>query len=152
MRRATLTVGVAAALTMAIGGCEASHRPVQFTMQMRPAPPLPTNACISEARGYGYSTLGAASICAAGGGRSWYYAVLTNRGSGAYPACEATGLDAHGKTIFSGQLLFLFGGKPAGLFAPGHRSITFEWYLPGKTRSAVTSYAAACTVNANPPT
>jgi len=119
---------------------------------MRPAPPLPTKACISEARRYGYSTLGAESICAAGAGRNWYHAVLTNRGPGAYPACKATGLDAHAKTIFNGRVLFLFGGKPAGLFALGHRSITFDWYLPGKTRSAVTSYTASCAVNANPPT
>jgi len=152
MKRASLIVGVAVALTMAIGGCGASHRPAQFTMQLRPAAALPTKACISEARRYGYSPPGAESICAAGGGRSWYHAVLTNRGPGAYPACEATGLDAHGKTIFNGQLVFLFGGIPAGLFAPGHRSITFDWYLPGKTRGAVASYTAACAVNPNPPT
>jgi hypothetical protein len=152
MKWASLTVGVAAALTMAIGGCGASHRPAQLTMQMRPAPPLPTKTCILEARRYGYSLPGAESICAAGGGRNWYHAVLTNRGPGAYPACEATGLDTHGKTIFNGQLLFLFGGIPAGLFAPGHRSVTFDWYLPEKTRGAVASYAAACAVNANSPT
>jgi hypothetical protein len=152
MRRASLTAGVAAALTLAFGGCGTSHRPAQFTMQMRPALPLPTMTCISEARGYGYSPVGAGSICAAGKGRSWYHAVLTNRGSGAYPACEATGLDARGRAIFNGQLLFLFGGRPAGLFAPGHRSVTFDWYLPGKTRGAVASYTAACAVNPNPPT
>jgi hypothetical protein len=152
MKLASLTVAVGTALTMAIGGCAVSHRPVQFTIQMRPAPPLLTKACIYQARRYGYSTLGAASICAAGAGRRWYHAVLTNRGPSAYPACKATGLDAHGKAIFNGQLLFLFGGVPAGLFAPGHRSVTFDWYLPKRTCGAVTGYTAACEVNANPPT
>jgi hypothetical protein len=121
-------------------------------MHMRPAVPLPAKACISEARRYGYSTVGAESICAAGEGRSWYHAVLTNRGPGAYPACKAIGRGAHGRAIFDGQLLFLFGGVPAGLFAPGHRSVTFDWYLPGRTRGAVTGYTAACEVNAKPPT
>jgi hypothetical protein len=152
MKRVSLALVVAAALVMTIGGCGASHRPVQFTLQMKPALPPPTKACISEARRYGYSPAGAESICAAGRGRSWYHAVLTNRGPGAYPACKAAGLDANGKAVFNGQLLFLFGGIPAGLFALGHRSIAFDWYLPGKTRRPVAHYMAACLPNPSPPT
>jgi hypothetical protein len=118
---------------------------------MKPAPQLPIRVCIAEARRYGYSTWGAASICAASEGRSWYHAVLTNRGPGAYPACKATAFGTHGNAVFTGQLLFSFGGVPAGLFAPGHRSIAFDWYLPKKTHGPVARYTAACSVNASPP-
>lgn len=151
MKWAGLAVVAAATLTMATAGCGTSHQSAQFTLQMRPAAPLPARGCISEARRYGYSARGSESLCAGGEGRSWYHAVLINRGSGAYPACHATALDAIGKPVFSGQLPFGFGGVAAGLFAPGHRSTRFYWYLPEKTRRPVARYTAACSPNSNPP-
>jgi hypothetical protein len=90
-------------------------------------------------------------VCRAGKGRSWYRAVLTNHGPGAYPACTVTAISLHGRVVFSGTILLSFGGAPAGLFAPGHRSVAFDWYLPRKTHRPIIRYTAACSVDSNPP-
>lgn len=153
IRRRYSRAPIVLAIASVVAGCagQASRQPGQFVLRMRPVAPLTTTACISEARSYGYSAEGGASICAFGGGRQWYQAVLINKGPGAYPACQATGFDAHGTAVFTGQLPLTFAGFPAGLFAKGHRSTAFYWYLPQTTRRPVARYTATCSVNSNPP-
>jgi hypothetical protein len=128
----------------------ANAGPEQFTLRMRPAPPLTMTDCIAEATPYGYSSRGAARICSAGMARSWYHAVLKNNGGGDYPLCRAQAFDAAGNIVFSGHLVFDFGGRPAGLYAYGHRSVSFSWYLPDVSR-AVARYVARCSANNSPP-
>ena len=134
---------------VAVGAWRASHRPAQFTLRMTPVPPLTTLACVTEARRYGYSSSAGAIICSPGDGRGWYRAVLTNRGSYGLPTCTATGFDSHAKPVFTGQLFFGIGGI-RGLFVPGHRSITFYWYLPHRTRVSVARYTATCAASSSP--
>ena len=141
---------LAGAAIVAIGGCGSSHRSAQFTLHLRPAMPPSARACIAEAKRYGYSATAGAEICAPGQRRSWYRAVLTNRGAYGLPSCEATGFDAQGRQVFSGQLFFAIGGIQ-GLLVPAHRAITFYWYLPASTRSPVARYAASCTPVSNLP-
>lgn len=141
---------LALAAIVAIGGCGSSHRGAQYTLHMRPVLSLPAKACITEARRYGYSRSAGAIICAPGQRRSWYRAVLANRGAYGLPRCEAIGFDAHGRKVFSGPLFFTIGGI-RGLFVPAHRAITFYWYLPARTRSPVARYAATCTPVTGPP-
>jgi hypothetical protein len=124
--------------------------PEQFTLRMRPAPPLMMTECIAAAASHGYGPAGASEICLAGKDRSWYHAVLTNNGAGAYPLCSAQGFDSGGNIVFSGQLVLAFGGYPAGLFAYGHHSVSFSWYLPTVSRP-VARYVATCSVNNSPP-
>jgi len=114
----------------------AIHPPAQITLRLRHVAPLTMAACISEATHFGYSVDGARNICSFGKSRSWYHAVLTNKGQGAYPSCRATGFDRSGKAVFGGSLPFALGGFPAGLFARGHRSIAFYWYLPSNSTFA----------------
>jgi hypothetical protein len=71
-------------------------------------------ACVAEVNNYGYSAEAARNICAFGRARSWYHGVITNKGSGAYPSCEARAFDSHGKVVFSGQLAFMFAGRARG--------------------------------------
>jgi hypothetical protein len=122
----------------------------QLTLQMTPAPAPTMTECIAEATTHGWSPHGAFAICAVGKGRSWYRAVLTNSGGDAYPLCSARAFDSRGNIVFSGQLFFAFGGLPAGLYAQGHRSFSFSWYLPNVSRP-VARYLATCSVNSNPP-
>jgi hypothetical protein len=144
MALATVAAAVAiGAAAVAIGVWQASPRPTQFALRMTPVTPLTTTACVSEARRYGYSASAGAIICTPGEGKSWYRAVLTNRGSYGLPACTTTGFDSHGKPVFAGPLFFVIGGI-RGLFVPGHRSIRFYWYLPHKARANVARYAATC--------
>jgi hypothetical protein len=124
--------------------------PEQFILRMRPARPLTMTECIAEATPYGYSPRGASEICSVGIGRSWYHALLKNNGGGAYPLCTAKAFDADSNVVFSGQLVFDFGGLPAGLYAHGRRSVSFSWYLPDVSR-AVARYVARCSVNTSPP-
>jgi hypothetical protein len=124
--------------------------PAQLTLRMRPAAPLTTAVCTGELTRYGFSRRGASQLCSVGTGRTWYRAVLTNRGSGAYPRCRAKGRDSDGKIVFSGPVVLTFGGI-AGLYARGHRSMTFSWYLPAVS-GPVTRYVATCSVNDHPPT
>jgi hypothetical protein len=84
--------------------------PEQFTLRMRPAPPLTMTECIAEATPYGYSPHGASEICSVGLGRNWYRAILKNNGAGAYPLCRAKAFEADSNIVFSGQLVFDFGG------------------------------------------
>jgi hypothetical protein len=136
----------------AVTGCSAVFPLTsQLTLRMRPARPMTTTSCVSEARRYGWSAEGGATICAIGRGRSWYHADLKNTGQGAYPLCKATAIGPHGNVVFNGRIIFLLGGFPAGLFASGHRSMAFYWYLPQKTRGAIVRYMATCSVNSNPP-
>lgn len=151
MKRGGMALILLAGAIVVIGGCSASRRPGQFTLQLKPVAPLSAKACVSQARRYGSGAGGGTVICRSGKGRSWYHAVLTNRGQGAYPACRAIALDTRGRTVFNGPLSFNFGGVPAGLFSPGHRSITFSWYLPEQTRGPVTRYTSACSPNPRPP-
>lgn len=124
--------------------------PEQFTLRMRPARPLMMTECIAEATPYGYGPRGATEICSVAMGRSWYHALLKNNGRGAYPLCTAKAFDADSNIVFSGQLDFDFGGHPAGLYAHGHRSVSFFWYLPDVSR-AVARYIARCSVDNSPP-
>jgi hypothetical protein len=117
---------------------------------MRPTPPLSAKACIAEARRFDYSASAGAIICAPGQHRSWYRAVLTNTGAYGLPRCEATGFDAHRRTVFNGRLFFLIGGM-RGVFVPAHRAIKFYWYLPARTGSPVTRYTATCAPVSNLP-
>jgi hypothetical protein len=89
-------------------------------------------------------------ICSVGKDRSWYQAVLKNNGGRAYPLCSAKAFDAGGDIVFSGQLVLDFGGRPAGLYASGHRSMSVSWYLPDVSRP-VARYVARCSVNKSPP-
>jgi hypothetical protein len=147
--RLTLIVLTIAVCT--IGIWRTVHEPATFAVRLRPAIPLTTAACISQARRFGYSPEGGSSICAAGRGRIWYHAVITNSGHGAYPACSARAFGPHGSAVFNGPLAFTLGGIP-GLFVPGHRSMTFYWYLPRRTHGQIVRYSATCSVNSNPPT
>ncbi len=122
----------------------------QLTLRMRPALPLTMTECIAEATPHGYTPHGAAAICSVGKGRSWYRAVLTDSGGDAYPLCRAKAFDSRGNIVFSGQLVFDFGGWPAGLYAHGHSSVSFSWYLPEVSRP-VARYLATCSVNSTPP-
>jgi hypothetical protein len=126
------------------------RRSAQLTLRMRPVPPLSMSACVAQAEPYGYTAQGAAHICAAGSGQSWYHAVLTNKGAGAYPACRITGFDAFGKAISHRQLYFQFGGGSAGLYAEGHTSTAFSWYLPKPKHGTIVRYVATCSINARP--
>jgi len=121
---------------------------------MQPRAPLSLDECITEARqDGGYSVLGARAMCVhdAPRNRIWYHAVLSNRGEGAYPACAAQGFDSSGRIVYDGPLSFAFGGELAGLFAEGHRSIAFDWYLPSPIHGSVTRFMSSCEVNSNPP-
>jgi hypothetical protein len=141
---AALAAGVAVLVVTSSAGSE------QLTLRMRPAQPLTMTECIAEATPHGYSPDGAAAICSLGQDRSWYRAVLTNSGGDAYPLCSAKAFDSRGNIVFSRQLVFDFGGWPAGLHAQGHRSVSFSWYLPDVSRP-VARYLATCSVNNNPP-
>jgi hypothetical protein len=148
----SLTV-IAAGLTVAVAVLVVvtnNARSEQLTLRMRPALPLKMTGCIAEATPHGYSPVGAAAICALGKGRSWYRAVLNNSGDDAYPLCNAKAFDSRGNVVFSGQLVFDYGGLPAGFHALGHRSVSFSWYLPNVSRP-VARYLATCSVNGNPP-
>ena len=124
-------------------------RPAQVTLIMRPVRPLTIAACAAEAHQYGYSLSAAAGFCEAGTGHSWYFARLTNRGPYDFMSCAATGYDSRGQNVFHGPLPFEFAGI-RGLFAPGHRTITFTWYLPQITSAAVARYTATCTARHYP--
>jgi hypothetical protein len=125
----------------------------QITLRMSSRSTLGTTPCIAEARRFGgYSVAPATALCRVGSNREWYDAVITNSGPGAYPACTATAFDQQGNVVFHAPLSFALGGFPAGLFATGHRSIAFDWYLPGKAQGPVSRYMAACAINPNPPT
>jgi predicted small lipoprotein YifL len=117
--------------------------PSQVSLSMRPARPLSRAACVEETHRYGYSIAAAGNICQRGIGQSWYHARLTNNGPYAFMRCVATGYDSHEKAVFHGLLPFEFGGI-RGLFAPGHRSIAFSWYLPHRTSAPVARYVATC--------
>jgi hypothetical protein len=145
-----VTITGLAALGVAIAVALAPSGPAQLTLRMRPASPLRAAACIGELTPYGFSPRGASQLCSFGAGRTWYHAVLVNRGNGAYPLCRAQGLDAQGKIVFSGPVFFTFGGGGAGLYARAHRSMRFSWYLHAVTRP-ISRYIATCTVNDNPP-
>jgi hypothetical protein len=124
----------------------------QFTLRLRPSAPLTMTACMAQAGRYGWPVSPERpSVCSLGIGRAWYHAVLTNHGAGAYPLCSATGFDSRRRIAFSGTLFFNFGGYPAGLYAGGHRSIVFSWYIPSHIPRPVARYAATCTVNEHPP-
>jgi hypothetical protein len=112
----------------------------RFALHMVPVKPLTITACIRQARHYGYSAAGGASVCAPGQARAWYRATLTNRGAYGLPACTAVGFDTLGKPVFSGRLFFGL----RGLFVPAHSSITFYWYLLTRTRGPVARYSASC--------
>lgn len=144
---AALAIGVT---VVAVVTRASNAAPEQFTLLMRPAPRLTITECKAEATPYGFSPHGAAEICSAGMSRSWYHAVLNNNGGGAYPLCRAKAFDADRNIVFSGQLVFDFGGQPAGLYAHGHRSVSFSWYLPDVSRP-VARYVASCSVNPSPP-
>lgn len=126
-------------------------RSARLTLRMRPVAALSVSACVAQAEPYGYTAQGAEHICAVGSAQSWYYAVLTNKGGGVYPTCRATGFDALGRAISHRQLFFQFGGKPAGLFAKGHTSIAFYWYLPRPKHGTIVRYSATCSINQRPP-
>lgn len=147
--RLALVIFVAA--SCAVGVWRTVHEPAQFALRLRPVAPMTTTACVSETKRFGYSTEGGRSICAAGQRRSWYRAIITNTGDGAYPACSATAVGPHGAAIFHGPLAFTLGGIP-GLFVPGHRTITFSWYLPRRTGGRIIRYSGSCSVNTHPPT
>jgi hypothetical protein len=154
-RRSWLAVFAVPVVSLVIAGvvtaCALGQRETApLTLRMRPTPPLATAACTSELTSFGFSSRGAAQLCSLGEGRSWYRAMLTNVGGGAYPFCRAKALDSSGRIVFSGPLFFNFGGGVAGLYAPGHRSVKFSWYLPGVSRP-IARYVATCTVNQNPP-
>jgi hypothetical protein len=149
MKRTILAMAVTA-VSMATYGCGASAQVAQFSLQMRPVPPLSAKACIAEARHYGYSSGAGSIICAPGQHRGWYHAVLTNRGAYGLPSCVATGFGAQGQKVFAGPLFFEIGGI-RGMFVPAHRSVTFYWYLPAKARGPVARYATSCALVTNPP-
>ncbi len=44
----------------------------QFTLRMRPTPPLTMTECIAAATSHGYGPDGASGICSVGRGRRWY--------------------------------------------------------------------------------
>jgi hypothetical protein len=121
----------------------------QVTMAMKPAAPLTTAACVSQARHYGYAAAPAGALCATGRGLSWYHARLTNKGGYDFTRCRATGYDAGGRVVFRGLVPFDFAG-PRGLFAPGHRSIEFSWYLPRQAGSPAARYVTDCTARQYP--
>jgi hypothetical protein len=122
----------------------------QVTMAMKPAAPLTTAACVSQARHFGGYSAGAAGLlCGTGHGLSWYHARLTNQGGYDFTRCRATGYDAGGRVVFRGLLPFDFAGT-RGLFAPGHRSIEFSWYLPRQSGSAAARYVTACVARQYP--
>jgi hypothetical protein len=122
----------------------------QVTLAMKPAAPLTTAACVRQARQYGgYSAGAAGPLCATGRGLSWYHARLTNQGGNNFTRCRATGYDAGGRVVFRGLVPFDFAG-PRGLFALGHRSIEFSWYLPREPGAGATRYVTACTARQYP--
>jgi hypothetical protein len=121
----------------------------QVTLSMRPVRPLSTAACAGEAHQYGYSLSAAAGFCQTGAGHAWYFARLTNRGPYDFMSCAATAYDSRGRIVFQGPLPFEFAGI-RGLFAPGHRSMTFYWYLPQITTAAVARFTATCTARRYP--
>jgi hypothetical protein len=51
--------------------------------------------------------------------------------------------------VFRGLVPFDFAG-PRGLFALGHRSIEFSWYLPRQPGPAAVRYATSCAARPNP--
>jgi len=150
--RVVLAVAIACG-TAGVVSCAAGQRSEQITMRMEPSSPLSMSACAAEIRHFQHHAMIALSICAAGRTRSWYHAVLTNNGPGAYPACQATAFDSRGATVFSGQLSLDFGGFRAGLSARGHRSVALYWYLPqrARVRDPVVRYVATCSVDSSPP-
>ena len=150
MKRAVRALAATAAMSMATCGCGGSPQVAQFSLQMRPVPPLSAGACMAEARHYGYTSGAGSVICAPGRQRGWHRAVLTNRGPYGLPRCVATGFGAQGQRVFAGPLWFEIGGT-RGMFVPAHRSVTFYWYLPAQARRPVARYAATCTRVANPP-
>jgi hypothetical protein len=128
----------------AVAACASQPaRPAQFTLQMTPVTALTKAACVSEAESHGYSASAGVIICRPGEGMSWYRAALTNHGPYGYPACTATSFDSAGRAVFAGRLFFGIGGV-TGLFVPGHRTVTFDWYLPHKTSGPVARYMATC--------
>ena len=118
-------IGLVTAVVV-IAVTSARRGPVELTLRMRPAPPQTIAGCIGQLTSYGFSSSAASQLCSLGAGRSWYHAVLTSHGAGAYPLCHARALDSRGKIVFSGPLFFNFGGGIAGLYARGHRSVTFS--------------------------
>jgi hypothetical protein len=128
------------------------HAAPQLTLQLAPTTTLTMRACVAEVTPAGYTVAAARSICSFGRERPWYHARLTNNGAGAYPSCSANGFDSRGKIVFSGPLVFSFGGFPDGLYAKGHRSTAFSWYLPRAVSRQVERYVAVCQVDASPPT
>lgn len=134
----------ALASAAAVAACASRPaRPAQFTLRMTPVTALTRAACVSEAQGHGYSASAAATICRPAEGLAWYRAILTNHGPYGYPACTATGVDSAGRTLFAGRLFFRIGGV-TGLFVPGLRAVTFNWYLPHRTSVPVARYSATC--------
>lgn len=124
-------------------------RPPQIVLSMRPAHPLMLDACAAEAHAQGYSLLAGKDLCRAGASVPWYHAVLTNRGGYAQVSCSATGYDSHSLVAFNGLLgLELFGIR--GLFAPGHQTIRFYWYLPEAASAPIKRYVATCSVEPYP--
>lgn len=146
-RYAVIVIALVAGGVIAVTVFKPHRSPV--TLDLRPATPLTTAACITEVRHYGYGAGPAGSLCQSSTGQSWYHARLTNRGPQAFMSCSATGFGPRGEVVFKGPLPFEFGGV-RGLFAPGHRSITFSWYLPRKAASAVARYTATCSARQYP--
>jgi len=146
-----MALAVVITVVVAVIGVMKSPEAGQFTLRMRSSAPLSLAACSAEVAPYGWNVQGGPPvICRIGQGRTWYHAVLDNRGGDAYPACRATGFDARGKVVFSGQLFFIFGGFPAGLDVKSHRSTAFTWYLP-KVSAPIARYVTSCGVDSHPP-
>jgi hypothetical protein len=142
---AVLIVGGAVAVVVVVWAL----RPAQVALSMRAVRPLTMAACVAETHHYGYSIGAAGVICEPGTDGSWYHARLTNMGPYAFMSCVATGYDSRGKVVFHGLLPFTF-ADPRGLFAPGHRSIVFSWYLPQAVTAPVARYVATCSARQYP--
>jgi hypothetical protein len=147
VRYAVIVVALVAGGVIAVTVFRPHRSPV--TLSMRPVPPLTTAACVTEVRHYGYGAGPAGDLCRPAAGQRWYHARLTNRGPQDFMSCTARGFSSSGQVVFSGRLPFEFGGI-RGLFAPGHRAITFSWYLPRKTASPVARYTATCSARPYP--
>ena|SRR6266550_7305957 len=144
--RPSLALSVGAALLLSACGSS------QLKLQMTPRSPLSINACIEETRSFGgYSVATGHDVCRSGRDMPWYHGVLTNDGDGAYPACVAQGFDRVGKVVFNGPVSLMFGGFPAGLFAKGHRSESFDWFIDTQPSGRIVRYSTSCSVNDDPP-
>jgi hypothetical protein len=147
VRYAVIVIALVAGGVIAVTVFKPHRSPV--ALSLRPAPALTAAACRAEVRHYGYGAGPAAALCRSASGQSWYHAKLANHGPYQYMSCSAVGYDSRGRVVFTGPLPFEFAGI-RGLFAPGHRSISFAWYLPRKPASAVARYTATCAARQYP--